>query len=88
MFPMNNDQGEVCRKFRFLEHADQSGNVRKTCRYFGIDRSSFYRWRDAYRNQGEAGLINIADLFRIGENTLLTGYVAEGSTIHLKDSFG
>ncbi len=27
-------------------------------RYFGIGRSSFYRWRDAYQKHGEAGLKN------------------------------
>ena len=30
----------------------------KTCRYFGIGRASFYRWRTAYRQLGEAGLVN------------------------------
>jgi transposase InsO family protein len=55
---MNNDQREIRRKMRALEHAERHGNIRKTCRFFGIGRSSFYRWRDAYRRQGEAGLIN------------------------------
>jgi transposase InsO family protein len=55
---MTNDQREIRRKLRVLEHANECGNVQKTCRHFGIGRSSFYRWRDAYRLQGEAGLIN------------------------------
>ena len=42
MFPMNNDQREIRRKLRFLEHADKSGSIAITCRYFGIGRSSFY----------------------------------------------
>ncbi|CAH2409636.1 hypothetical protein MES5069_920004 [Mesorhizobium escarrei] len=55
---MKEDQREIQRKLRVLEHADVSGNVRKTCRYFGIGRASFYRWQAAYRRHGEHGLIN------------------------------
>jgi len=38
-------QQDIRRKTRALE---QSGNVRRTCRYFGIPRSLFYVWRAAY----------------------------------------
>lgn len=55
---MTSDQREVRRKLRILAHAEQSGNVSKTCRYFGVGRASFYRWRDAYQRLGEAGLTN------------------------------
>jgi transposase InsO family protein len=55
---MTDDQRAVRRKLRILEHAEQSGNVSKTCRHFGIGRASFYRWRDAYGREGEAGLAN------------------------------
>ena len=40
---MTDDQREIRRKLRVLEHAEQSGNVSRTCRYFGIGRASFYR---------------------------------------------
>lgn len=53
---MNNDQREIRRKLRILDHADRIGDVSKTCRYFGIGRASFYRWRHAYQDNGEAGL--------------------------------
>ena len=53
---MNKDQREILRKLRILRHADETGHVAKTCRYFGIGRSSFYRWREAYRKHGDAGL--------------------------------
>jgi transposase len=33
-------------------------NVGKACRYFGVGRASFYRWRAAYRQHGLAGLEN------------------------------
>lgn len=55
---MTGDQREIRRKLRVLEHAGKTGDVSKTCRYFGIGRASFYRWRKKYADKGEAGLIN------------------------------
>ena len=55
---MTKDQREIQRKLRILQYAEETGHVAKTCRYFGIGRSSFYRWRQAYTERGEAGLIN------------------------------
>ena len=52
---MKADERKIRRKRRVLEHADESGNVAKTCRYFGIPRSSFYRWRNVYLEHGEDG---------------------------------
>ncbi len=49
---------DVQCKIKILRYAEQSGCVAKTCRYFGIGRASFYRWRTAYRQLGEAGLVN------------------------------
>lgn len=51
-------QRDINRKLRVLNHALESNNVSKTCRYFGISRESFYKWKRAYQQQGEAGLIN------------------------------
>jgi hypothetical protein len=53
---MTVDEKEIKRKRRILDHADKSGNVAKTCRYFGIPRSLFYVWRNAYRQHGDEGL--------------------------------
>ena len=55
---MTKDQREIQRKLRILRHAEETGQVARTCRYFGISRSSFYRWRQAYADHGESGLIN------------------------------
>ena len=55
---VTNDQREIRCKLRILEHAEQIGDVSKTCRYFGVGRASFYRWRHAYEERGEAGLAN------------------------------
>ena len=49
---------DIQRKLKVLRHAEQAGHVARTCRYFGIGRASFYRWKSAYRESGEAGLIN------------------------------
>ncbi len=35
---------------------DTIGDVAKTCRYFGIRRANFYRWRSRLRDDGEHGL--------------------------------
>ena len=55
---MTNEERDIQRKLRVLQHAEKIGNTRKACRYFGVGRSSFYRWRDAYQKNGEAGLKN------------------------------
>ena len=55
---MSKDKREIQRKLRVLRYAEEIGHVAKTCRYFGIGRASFYRWRKAYSERGEAGLIN------------------------------
>lgn len=53
------NSGEMrTHKLRVLQHADKIGDVDKTCRYFGVGRASFYRWRAAYRQNGLAGLEN------------------------------
>lgn len=55
---MTTAQRDIARKLAALSHADQSGNVSKTCRYFGISRETFYQWRRAHRAGGEPGLVN------------------------------
>ncbi len=53
---MTNDQREIHRKNRVMEYAEQTGNIHKTCRYFGVARSTFYLWRERYREHGDEGL--------------------------------
>jgi len=55
---MIDDQREIRHKLHVLEHAELSGDVSKTCRYFGVGRASFYQWRQAHPTHGEAGLAN------------------------------
>jgi len=49
---------DISRKLRVLTHGIKSGNISKTCRYFGISRETFYKWRRSYEIEGEKGLIN------------------------------
>jgi len=48
---------DIRRKRPVLEYAKQVGNARKACRFFGVSRASFYRWRKAFAREGDAGLI-------------------------------
>jgi transposase-like protein len=58
MIGMHKFRRDVDHKLRVLQHADNIGDVGKACRYFGVGRASFYRWRTAYRQHGLAGLEN------------------------------
>lgn len=55
---MTQAQRDISRKLRVLKHVQGSRNVSKTCRYFGISRTSFYEWKRAYQRAGESGLVN------------------------------
>lgn len=49
---------DIRRKMKILNHAEQSGNISHTCRYYGMSRETLYRWKRLYKANGEAGLIN------------------------------
>lgn len=36
------------KRLKWIIHADVSGNVSKTCRYFGIGENTFYKWRKIF----------------------------------------
>jgi len=55
---MTKEDHDIPRKLKVLRHAEKTGHVTKTCRYFGVGRSSFYGWKAAYDQRGEAGLVN------------------------------
>ena len=45
------------RRLAIIRHAQEvSHNVQKTCRYYGISRSCYYRWLERYNAEGEAGV--------------------------------
>lgn len=45
-------------KLRVLAYGKAHRNVSKTCRYFGISRESYYKWKREYEAKGEKALIN------------------------------
>lgn len=51
-------KSDIARKLRILNHGLESGNISKTCRYFGISRETYYKWKRDYENYGESALIN------------------------------
>src|ERR1044072_6496056 len=51
-------QRDISRKLRILNHAKETRNISKTCRYFGISREIFYRWKRTLEEKGEIALIN------------------------------
>lgn len=52
------EQRDINRKLRILNYAKESGNISKTCRYFGICRETYYKWKRAFERGGERALIN------------------------------
>ena len=52
------EQSDIRRKLRVLNYVKENGNVSKACRYFGISRETYYKWKHDYESKGEASLIN------------------------------
>jgi transposase/transposase-like protein len=48
---------DIQRKLKILKHAEETGHVGRTCRYFGVGRASFYRWKATLEKHGEAALV-------------------------------
>ena len=57
---MKVEEKEIKRQKRVLDYAVESGNVAKTCRYFGIPRSSFFRWRKMYLEHAQQDGISLS----------------------------
>lgn len=58
MEPVTKEERDIQRKLKVLRHAEKTGHIARTCRYFGVGRSSFYRWKAAHDQRGEDGLVN------------------------------
>lgn len=82
---MKSDQREIQRKLRILKHAEENGSVVKTCRYFGVGRSTFYRWRELYTKFGEKGLINRPPIPKQHYNR--TPSAIEEKVVHLRKNY-
>ena len=51
-------QRDIRRKLRVLRYAQEIGNISQACRHFGVSRETFYQWKRAYAERGEAALVN------------------------------
>jgi hypothetical protein len=69
---MNQKERDIQRKLRILKHAEEFGSAVKTCRYFGIARASFYRWKALFKSDGVEGLINKKPIPKNPTNRRLT----------------
>ena len=53
-------KGEQARlmtwRLKVLQQAADLGNVARVCRWFGISRKSFYKWKQRHAEHGDAGL--------------------------------
>lgn len=48
---------QAARRLAILRHAEEvTGSVAKTCRYYGISRQLFYKWKRRYEEEGLDGL--------------------------------
>jgi transposase InsO family protein len=55
---MTDDEREIRRKLRVIKRAKEIGSAAKAYRYFGVPRTTFFRWLKRYRELGEQGLTN------------------------------
>lgn len=59
---MTKEGRNMQHKLKVLRYGEKTGHLARTCRYFGLGRSIFYRWKAAYDQCGEAGLVNAKSL--------------------------
>jgi transposase len=77
------------RRLAILRHAEEiTGNVALTCRYDGISRQVFYRWRQRYDEHGLDGLWDRARGPRVSPNLTRTEVVGELIYLGQHDHFG
>jgi transposase-like protein len=74
------------RRLAILRHAEEiTGNVALTCRYYGISRQVFYKWRQRYDQHGLDGLRDRSRGPRVCPNQTRTEVV--GKIIYLRQHY-
>jgi transposase InsO family protein len=59
----------VNRRLRIIRHAEEGGNVARTCRRYGISRECYYIWFRRYEELGADGLRDRSKRPRLSPNT-------------------
>lgn len=78
-------QRDISRKLKVLNYAKESGNISKTCRYFGICRETFYTWKRTFEAHGEEALVNNKPCPE--NHKLRTPRLIEEKIIHLRTTY-
>ena len=74
------------RRLAILRHAEEiTGNVSLTCRYYGISRQCFYKWRRRYDAHGLDGLRDRSHRPQVSPNATRTEVV--GKIIYLRQHY-
>ena len=77
------------RRLAILRHAEEiTGNVALTCRYDGISRQVFYKWRRRYDELGLDGLRDRSSRPRVCPNETRTEVVGKIIYLRQTDHFG
>ena len=77
---------EVQRRLAIFNHAEEvTGNVAMTCRYYGINRQTFYTWKRRYEELGEEGLRPRSKRPKVSPNATHVDVV--GKIIYLRKNY-
>ncbi len=76
----------VNHRLAVLQHAEEvTGNVARTCRYYGISRQTFYKWLRRYEEQGLEGLRDRSS--RPHQSPNATSAEVVGKIMYLRQSY-
>ena len=76
----------AAHRLAILRHAEEvSRNVSQTCRYYGITRTCFYRWKRRYDELGEPGLRDRSSRPRVSPRATSADVV--GKIIYLRQHY-
>ena len=76
----------VAKRLAMIRHFEEvSGNVAKTCRYYGISRPTFYKWFRRYQEHGLEGLRDTSSRPHISPNATRSEVV--GKIVYLREHY-
>jgi transposase len=76
----------AARRLAILRHAEEiTGNVARTCRYYGISRQLFYVWKRRYEAEGLEGLRDRSCRPKVSPRATRTEVV--GKIVYLRQNY-